>query len=402
MHLYAAIFGAGTVGPFASRAFIPAFITAALLRFAPEYAPWFPDDIAAIADQAPTWFTCNTTLIILGLLSVFEVAATKSPDLRAIYQEVDPYAKSLLAFITYLGVAGTQDVEFIESVTQQAGYADMLPAFMIGLGVLWLSMLRAHAMIFLTDIDDADDLRIQGLISWAEDVWAFFGPVLLLLFPIVMLILIGIVAGILAVMRRRAVIKDEQSKIACAHCGQMIYGSALRCFACDTPNPQPRAINFIGRSLDKPAPDAASMPYSLVRKQRCPVCATRLPKRDVHQTCKTCGHELFTDPGFARSYLYRLDKRLPIVLLICFAFSLVPVIGLIPGVIYYRLTLVGPLRRYLPRTQAILLRWVVRVAIFLLIMIQWFPGVGGLVVPAMALLNYGVYRLMFRRALRID
>lgn len=402
MHMYSAIFGAGSVGPFASRAFVPAFITALMLRFTPQYVAWMPADLSGIADQAPTWFTSDISLIIFGILAALEIAATKSPDIRAAYQEVDKYAKSAVAVITYLGVASVQDVGFVERATQQAGFTDGLPALLIGIGVLWMGTLRASAMSVFTDADEDDDVGVQGLFSWAEDIWGSFGTILLLLFPIVMLILVGIVAGILVLMRRRAEKKEERSKIACANCGEMIYGAAIQCFSCKAPAESPRALSILGLSLDEPTPDPADHPYRLVQKKRCPVCATRFDKRTVHQTCVACGHELFADRAFADAYLTRLDARLPIVLLISAGFSLIPVFGLIPGVIYYRLTLIAPLRRYIPRSRSILLRWLVRIAIFLLIMFQWVPGAGGLVVPIMALLNYTVYRSAFRALLRHD
>ncbi len=400
MHMYSAIFGAGTVGPFSSRAFVPAFITALLLRFAPQWASWMPQDIASIADQAPTWFTCNTSLIIFGLLAALEIAATKSPDIRAAYQEVDKYAKSIVAFITYMGIASVQDVGFVENATKMAGWADGLPALLIGVGVFWLGTLRQSALSVITDADEDDDIGVQNLFSWAEDVWSSFGIILLLIAPFIMLILVGIVAGILVLLRRRAEKKEDRSRIACANCGQMIYGSAVQCFACKTPVQTPNAIGIFGTSLDVPATDPASHPYKLVQKKRCPVCATRLEKRTVYQTCKACGHELFADAAFADAYIARLDARLPIVLLVSAGFSMIPVIGLIPGVIYYRLTLIGPLRRYIPRTRTILLRWLVRIAIFLLIMLQWIPVAGIFAVPAMALLNYSVYRSAFRGMLK--
>jgi hypothetical protein len=182
----------------------------------------------------------------------------------------------------------------------------------------------------------------------------------------------------------------------------MIYGAAVRCFACKAPTAQPRALSFFGRSLDEPTTDTDSHPCKLVEKKRCPVCATRLGKRDVHQTCGACGHELFADRGFADAYLARSDARLPVVLLVSMLFSAVPVVGLIPGVIYYRMTLIAPLRRYIPRGRSILLKWGIRILFFFLIMFQWVPAAGALVVPAMALINYSVYRSAFRAMLDHD
>ncbi len=76
-------------------------------------------------------------------------------------------------------------------------------------------------------------------------------------------------------------------------------------------------------------------------------------------------------------------------------FSLVPVVGLIPGVIYYRLALVAPFRRYIPRGRTLLLRWGIWLLFLVLVLLQWVPLLGGLVVPTMALVSYKVYRTAF-------
>ncbi len=402
MQLATLIYGTGSVGPFASRAFIPAFITAMMMRFTPEYISWVSDDMAGTAAEAPSWFTSDIALIIFGVLAVLEIVATKSPDVRAVFREVDPYIKPLVAVITYMGVVATHDVGFIEQATQQAGWSDTFPALLVGVGTFWLGTLRGGLLGIFIDTDEDDDVGVQGLFSWAEDIWGSFGIVLLLVFPIAMLVILAIVAGILVLIQRRAQAKEQRSKIDCAGCGEKIYGAATRCFSCKSPNPQPCSVSFMGRSLDEPAADTVNHPYKLVEKKRCPVCATRFEKRSIHQTCAACGHELFKDPAFAQAYLTRSDTRLPVVLVVSALFSLVPVIGLVPGVIYYRMTLIAPLRRYIPRTRTLLLRWGVRILFFFLIMFQWVPVAGGLVVPIMALVNYTAYRSTFRAMLECE
>ena len=402
MQIATLIYGSGSVGPFASRAFVPAFITALMMRFAPEYIAFVSDEMTSVATGAPSWFTSDISLIIFGILAVLEVVATKSPDVRAVFREIDPYVKPIIAVITYMGVASTHDVGFIEQATQQAGMSDAFPALLVGVGTYWLGTLRGGLLGFFIDADEADDVGVQGLFSWAEDIWSSFGIVLLLVFPIVMLILLAIVAGILVVLNKRAQAREEQSKIDCTHCNEKIYGSAVNCPACNSPNPQPRALGFMGRSLDEPTLDTANHPYRLVEKKRCPVCATRFDYRNIHQSCAACGHELFKDPGFAKAYMTRSDTRFPFVLAISAAFSMIPVIGLIPGIIYYRITLIAPLRQYIPRTRTFLLRWGIRILFFFLIMFQWVPVAGALVVPTMALINYTVYRSTFRAMLKSE
>ncbi len=71
--------GLGSIGVFASRAFLPAFVTAVLLRFGP-YASWLAHSglIPHIRD-VPSWFTSDASLIILGILAALEIVAQRFP-----------------------------------------------------------------------------------------------------------------------------------------------------------------------------------------------------------------------------------------------------------------------------------------------------------------------------------
>ncbi len=102
------------------------------------------------------------------------------------------------------------------------------------------------------------------------------------------------------------------------------------------------------------------------------------------------------DPRFARDYIAAIDRRVPSVLVVCFLLGLIPVLGVIPGVIYYRLSIVSSFR-YIPPGRGFLLRWVVRLAVLVLVAFQWVPVAGGFAVPAMALINYVAYRSAFRK-----
>ncbi|MHC4784498.1 MAG: FmdB family zinc ribbon protein [Planctomycetota bacterium] len=394
--------GAGLTAFFASRTFIPAFATALTMRFGlqAEWFDWFGIEIAAAA--APSWFTGDTALIVLGLLATLEVAATKSTDARALMAEIDPYIKPAIAVLTYLGVASTVDAAYLEEhliQPQEAGFIDLLPAAAVGAATWWTTVNRREAMVLITEADEDDDLGVQKLFSWAEDIWAAIGPWLLVIFGIAMLVVTGIVVGIFFLLRLRARIKDEQSKIDCTSCSEKVYGCAVQCQQCGAKVDAPRGVGFFGTTKAKPAKDLARHPYRLVEKKRCPVCATRFEQRQPRQICPACGHDLFADSDFARAYLGAVASRLPTVLGVSFLFSLVPIVGLIPGVIYYRLAVVAPFRRYIPRGRALLLRWGIKLFFLILILLQWVPLLGGAVVPLMALINYRVYRGTFQKLL---
>ena len=90
-------------------------------------------------------------------------------------------------------------------------------------------------------------------------------------------------------------------------------------------------------------------------------------------------------------------RRGPTVCTACFALGLIPVLGVIPAVILYRMEIVAPFRRYIPPGRGFFVRWGIRLASIALVAFQWVPVAGGLAVPAMALINYVAYRSAYRK-----
>ena len=77
---------------------------------------------------------------------------------------------------------------------------------------------------------------------------------------------------------------------------------------------------------------------------------------------------------------------------VLFLFSLVPVAGLFPGIIYYRLCLVSSLRCYVPRTQNLALRWALRAIFVALLCAQFLPILGAFFLPVVCLIDYSLSR----------
>ena len=399
MSLAAILNGLGSMGFFASRAFLPAFLTALLMRFGPDL-PWVGQlGLLTGLSNAPSWFTHEITIAVLGLLALGEFLATKNAEARELMGHVDKYAKVGMAALTFFGVASVADVPFVQEQLQEASFLLALPALGVAGGVFVLASLRGRFLAIFSAADADDSSGVQGVLSWLEDAWTSVGTLFLVLFPIVMIILISIAAGVLVLIERRIRAREENSKVPCVECGTSIYPAAVACPSCKSPNANPRDVGWLGGSTEEPVPDAAAHPFRLIEKQRCSRCATRLVERSVKQTCTACSRPLFEEDGEAERYLAYVDGALPRVLLVSLALSLVPVVGLIPGVLYYRIQLVAPFRRYLPSLRAFFLRWLLRIAFFFLIALQWIPAVGGVVVPLMALASYGVYRSAFREAL---
>jgi hypothetical protein len=80
-----------------------------------------------------------------------------------------------------------------------------------------------------------------------------------------------------------------------------------------------------------------------------------------------------------------------------FLLGLVPVLGVIPGVILYRLAIVAPFRRPIPPGRNFRLRWSIRLVSLVLVAFQWVALLGGPLLPMRALVNYRAYRSVYRR-----
>src|SRR5918993_388024 len=132
MNLAMLLQAAGSIGVFTGRAFLPAFSTALLLRFGPEI-PWiaqtgFLENVRGV----PTWFTRDTTLVVLGVLSALELAAVRFPEARSVLDEIHPYLKAGMAALTYMGVVSVSDRAVVGQVFDEAGMSDSLPPPAVG------------------------------------------------------------------------------------------------------------------------------------------------------------------------------------------------------------------------------------------------------------------------------
>jgi len=402
MDLNALIYLVGASGFFSSRAFVPAFFTAVFLRYG-HYFPLIGElEFVQTTGAEPTWFTSNPVILGLGLLAIIEVGATKIPEAQEALDLFHKYAKTGVSALSAIGVLTARDVGFIQETISQAGVLDMAVAAGMAGAVWTLSTLRSSFMEILAMADPDDDLGIRNLISWFEDLWSSFGVFLLILYPLFMVALLGLVIGLIALARKRAEKKEEQSKIPCPSCGESIYACALACPKCGHAQEHPRDVGFLGQTIDRPAQEGTAHGLRLLSKRRCSKCATRVKERKAPLPCPACDHVLFGESAERDAYLTRVRNRLPKVLIVCFLLSLIPVLGLIPGVIYYRVQLVAPFRAYIPASRGFLLRWALRLLFLFLISLQLVPGFGGFMVPVMALISYGFYAGYFRTSLNSE
>ncbi len=405
MDLTALIHALSASGLFSARAFLPAFVTALLLRFGPEL-PLLQDlPILQGVSGVPTWFTHDATLIGLGVLALAEILAVKTETGEEVLDLMERYLKPAMAVLCCLGVLSVRDRQVVEGLVSpaaEAGLADGLWALGNGLLVAWMTGLRAHFRELFKAIDEDDDLGWRQLASWFEDLAVSGGLLVLVFYPLLMLVLLGVALGALQVVSLLLNRLEERRRGACPACGKAMHRSALCCPGCGQGQDHPADVGFFGQSLDSPAPDRAALSLHLAERRRCPRCAERLPLRRPHQACPGCGHDPFADAVFRERYLAMVGRRLVPALGLGFLCSLVPVLGLVPGVIVCRQALTGPFSRYLPGGRRLLARWGLRLVFVVLLSIQWLPVVGGVVVPLIGALGFVVYRRAFVGLCRDD
>ncbi|MEZ6188654.1 MAG: hypothetical protein R3F62_27075 [Planctomycetota bacterium] len=384
------------VGLFSSRAFLPAFLTALWLRFG-DQLPWIGElGILGNVADTPTWFTHGATLVVLGLLSGLELYATKDPDARQLLETIDRYLKVALSVATYLGVLSATEAAQVPQLEAQGGLG-LGFAGAVALGVWWAAGLRSSVLGALWEADEDDALGLHRLVSWAEDLWA--GVALLVILPVLMLLGVGVVLACLWGVRRFMAAREERQKVPCAACGSPLYPTALACPACDAAVAAPRQVGFFGGAREEPETDLEAHRLRLIEGGRCPRCATRFPAAELRPSCPGCARELYSEPPSPEAYDRAIAGRAPHALAITAGFSLIPVVGFVPAVVYSRLTLVAPYRRYLSFGRRFCLRWVVRFLVVLAIPLQWVPLLGGAVVPALALASHRVHRAAYLRGL---
>jgi hypothetical protein len=401
MDLTTLLYLAGATGFFSSRAFIPAFFTAAFIRYGHlvPFAGLEDQPFIQVTGGEPTWFTSNITLLVLGVLAAMEVAATKVPEAQELLDEVHKYSKTAMAGLATMGVLSTKDTAFIEGTMQQAGVIDVTLSGLVAGAVWMLSTLRGGAMELLSDADPDDDFGIRSLIGWFEDLWASFGVYLLILYPLFILTILGAIVGTIFGLRKMAERREDKAKQPCPSCGTPVYGCAPECPSCHQQMASPKDVGFLGTTIERPAAPPEQHAFRLLSKRRCPKCAERIQQRRLPVPCSACAHEVLGDPAAQSAYFARVRGRLPKVLGVTFLLSLIPVLGIIPGIIYYRVQLVAPFRLYIPASRGIALKWLVRLIFLGLISLQLIPGLGGLMVPAMALISYSLYAGYFNRML---
>lgn len=399
---------------FATRGFLAAFLVAFFARFGADLP--LVENLAAaeMLAGAPGWLTGDITLALLGVLALAEMLGEKQAEARELLGMVDRYGKPLLYGTVMLGFLGDEGRVLIDPTAGQrlaaAGFVGMPVGVGIavvgGMLVWWLARARNAIRTMLFEGDPEDESGVQKLLSWLEDYGVSVGAFLLVVFPLLAFVLALMAISAVGLLRLWATRRENKRRRDCVVCERRIQPSALICPGCHSEQERPMGLGWLGTTpavgeVGEVVIDVRRHRLELIRWKRCPSCAEPLPKRDVVQACKVCGGSVFPAAGEAEAYLKHVRAQLPRTLFVCFLMSLVPVIGLIGGVVYYRLSLIPGLKRYLPLGTAMVGQWMVRLACFIVLWFQVLPLVGALSVPLMCLINYLFYRRLFERRVRL-
>lgn len=388
----------GSCSLFASRMFLPALLTAGLLRFGDRIPLVRSLGVLSDSSAAPVWFTSDLCLVALVVLSALELVGDKVPEVRSAVATVEKWFKPAVAALTAAGVVSATDAAFAQGAIHQAGFGQWLAPALAAAATLATTTARRSVLDWLNDADPGDALHLQRLLSWAEDAWVAAGAVLLFVLPVAMLGLILLAGGAITLLRRQLQAHQERSKVGCPACGALAHRAALLCPRCSLEMPAPQRLGALGHAVDAAVVDKPAHQVNLLAHLRCPHCAGRLARGDPAQRCPDCGQQAFGG-DMAGRYLQTIDRRAPPTLLLVFVWSLFPLVGYVVAAVYGQLRLASPLVIHLPLGQRWLLRWLLGALRWLVLVLQVVPGLNGLAALAETALRYRVFRAGLQRQL---
>lgn len=392
MSLHSFLYSLASVPMFAARPFLAAFLTAVLAKFG-DHIPYLADSkvIQALA-HSPEWFRSWTTLLVLVALSVGEALASKNPDVRAVMEDLDGWVKAGVSLLVSYALIDGETAQTIKDIQRHGFGVESVWSVVCAVGTFFVAFLRRGALWIVHEVDDGDDIGLQTVLNWVESTWTVSGLFFIVLFPIAAIVLSALTALGLFLAKRWKEKREEASKVPCAKCATPILPHATQCHVCKTEVAEPRAVGVFGTPKSSVCEDRARQRFDLIGRKRCPVCASRLKRRLVQQPCETCRTITFASEAQFQSYLDALASRLPKTLVISFVLSAIPIVGVVPGVLYYRLTLISGLRGYVPPVRGCVSKVLLFFIRWILVALQPIPVIGALVIPLMCLSSYLIYK----------
>jgi hypothetical protein len=254
------------------------------------------------------------------------------------------------------------------------------------------SRFRGQLLVF----DPGNGLSLAMLLGAAEVVFTIAVALLAVFFPRLSLGLMGLagIAAVVASITRRW--WERSAEVDCEQCHQKVHACAFVCGGCGRAR-EPRRALWTGRPGNGPLTSPEHQRMSLTAAGRCARCATPCPG-EILAVCPHCHAPRLTAEQ-AKQVLADIDRRLPVTLGVCAGMSAVPVLGLLVGGVYFRLSRNGSLGRYSSLKRRLGSRVVMLLATVGLALLQSVPVVGMVSLPVLAALQYGMDRRAVARSM---
>ncbi len=378
----------GTIPLFASRAFLPAFLTSLLFRF-PTFIPFSSID----APSAELFITKTPVIIVLGILAVLEILADKNTDIKALWLQAEPYLKPVIYSVMLLGVVDNDSEAIIQGI-YQAGMSDYILILITASSVYGLTILRTRIQQLILDIDEDGDLFLNFIFSSIEDTFVFFGFLLLLFSGIIAVVFFAIVVGGIYLWQKRIRSNLQKQKNPCDVCQTKNPPFALECSKCHTPQKKVHKIGLFGQRKNELIEDTSKARKNhalrLLTQERCGYCATKTHKK----VCPDCGKEhILNSSENRKAYVMFVQKRYALWLPLTVAVGFIPIIGIGISIIGANLYVFAPFKRQISTSTSIGVQVLSKIVLFLVI---FFGSLAGFILaPLYCSIRFVMWRTAF-------
>lgn len=385
----------GMIPLFASRTFLPAFLTGIFLTY-PNIFPGM-EGVAEVPEGS--MLTRTWMLVPLGILSVLEIWADKNSDIRSMMNNAVTYLKPASYLLVSLGLIDNSSAQILYEV-QWAGFDPMWVLFGFGMLVVhWLASLRRDFIDFLEDIDEDDNLFIGKIISWTEDSMVFFGFILLIWSGILMVFLYGGLIALFIYIRKRQEKILEEQKVECSQCGERNMPFAIKCFSCGAKQSQVHQIGIFGQKKDSLISSVKKHQINLISHRKCPGCGNKLKNREVFQKCEYCEEELFREPSL-KTFTRSIDKKFYKIAGVLFLLGFIPIVGFVISAVMANIYLFSPYRKYIPKGGSFMTKMFIK---FLTLLFFIFGvAFGFIAAPAYCIMRYYIWKGKFKSRIPIE
>lgn len=360
----------------------------------------FDAEAAGLIVGLPEWMQTFWFIALTFVLAIIENIMSRSPELQDIWNMTEAKLKAAFSFIICFVLIKGDPQLLIEHLktegisTDFGGFfsVEYVWSFIVGSLTWLLCKIRSGVYAFLIEVDDSDSMGMRKLLGRIEGGMGLFGPLIFIILPSLALIAAGLALLIIVGLRLWVKRTELKHSLACDSCQHINHLSALHCGKCDKQFNAPLAVGFMGLSKkDSTVDDVKKHQFDLLRYKRCPHCAAAHSEKKIDIDCAVCNKPFFENAEQVKEYLKNIRARLGKTLVVTSIFGFLPIVGLIPGIIFYRLYLVAGLRNYVSNASNFFIRLLLRILFIFLIIYQLTPVIGFAAIPLMALANYILY-----------